>query len=167
MFGGLAGGDEAGVANGIIIDILDDLLAFGFFSISSKTFSSQSTWLSVGELITSNLEQPAYTATHSVIKSQPGALARLTDDGVAQRRLLMRNFVEDIIAVLLGKKTARMGKMLWSSEHVFRIRASVRHKQASWFVVLAMCDRRCVTPKCDEAQGCLVAGLDFERPNAV
>jgi hypothetical protein len=33
----------------------------------------------------------------------------------------MENFVDDIIAVLLGKKTARMREMLWSSEHVFRI----------------------------------------------
>jgi hypothetical protein len=29
MFGGLAGGHKAGVADGVIIDILDDLLAFG------------------------------------------------------------------------------------------------------------------------------------------
>jgi hypothetical protein len=29
MFGGLSGGHTTGVANGVIIDILDDLLPFG------------------------------------------------------------------------------------------------------------------------------------------
>src|SRR5260221_5493953 len=79
----------------------------------------------------------------------------------------MINFVDDIVGVLLGKKASCMRQMLWSSEHVFRIRASVRHEHPGRFIVLAVCDRRCIAAKRDEAYRRLVAGLDLERPNAV